>query len=245
MAKQVQLRRGTTAELSSVTGAEGEVIVDTTKDTLTLHDNYTTGGIPMLREDLDNMAAASVGIDKISISGGSAYEALKINAAGTALEFGTAGGVLAVHSFKDATVNISTSSTSGYSQGLTFNKQFADSHVLVHGWTPIMGQHSYQGGEFLELDGNRQYDGCNHMSPPPNMADESDGISMSILWSGYWTNSIAAGNTSLSFGWASRDGSAQRLGGIWNPYQRSTRMRDKTTVLFIYEIAPTVSNTLT
>jgi len=108
MAKQVQLRRGTTAELSSVTGAEGEVIVDTTKDTLTLHDAYTAGGIPMLREDLDNLAAASVGIDKISISGGSANKALKINSAGTGLEYGTGGGLIQVRSYRK---------TSGWSSG--------------------------------------------------------------------------------------------------------------------------------
>ena len=88
MAKQVQLRRGTTAELSSVTGAEGEVIVDTTKDTITLHDGYTAGGIPMLREDVGNLAAQSVGIDKISISGASPKQALVINEAGTDLEYG-------------------------------------------------------------------------------------------------------------------------------------------------------------
>ena len=246
MAKQVQLRRGTTAELSSVTGAEGEVIVDTTKDTLTLHDGYTAGGIPMLREDVGNLAAQSVGIDKISIAGGAAYNALKINAAGTGLEYGTAGGVLAVHSFRDGTINISTSNTSNYSQSFTFNKQFADSHIMIHGWTPIMGQNSYQVGEYLELAGNRQYNGCNHMSPPPSMSDSSDGIAMAILWSGFWQGAgSGTGATSVTFGWSSRDGSNQRAGDIWNPYQRSSRMRDKTTVMYVYELAPTVTNSVT
>jgi hypothetical protein len=91
MAKQVQLRRGTTAELSSVTGAEGEVIVDTTKDTLTLHDAYTAGGIPMLREDLDNLANNSVNIGKIDGTTAAAGQVIKQNSAGTGLEFGTAG----------------------------------------------------------------------------------------------------------------------------------------------------------
>ena len=36
MAKIVQVRRGTTAALSSVTGAEGELFVDTDKETLTV-----------------------------------------------------------------------------------------------------------------------------------------------------------------------------------------------------------------
>ena len=47
MAKQVQMRRGTTAEHSSFTGAVGELTVDTTKDTVVVHDGATVGGKPM------------------------------------------------------------------------------------------------------------------------------------------------------------------------------------------------------
>ena len=87
MAKQVQLRRGTTAELSSVTGAEGEVIADTTKDTLTYHDGYTAGGVPLLRQDFDNAAAGSLAIDKISVSGSTAGYALTTNSTNDGLEW--------------------------------------------------------------------------------------------------------------------------------------------------------------
>ena len=41
---EVKLRRGTDAEHSSFTGAEGEVTVDTTNDTLRVHDGSTAGG---------------------------------------------------------------------------------------------------------------------------------------------------------------------------------------------------------
>ena len=60
MAKLLRLRRGTTAQHGSFTGAEGEVTVDTTKDTLVVHDNATAGGRPMLREDLNNMPNSGV-----------------------------------------------------------------------------------------------------------------------------------------------------------------------------------------
>ena len=50
MAKLLQLRRGTTAQHSSFTGAEGEVTVDTDKDTLVVHDNATAGGKPLATE---------------------------------------------------------------------------------------------------------------------------------------------------------------------------------------------------
>lgn len=94
MAKQVQLRRGTTAELSSVTGAIGEVIVDTTKDTLTVHDGYTAGGTPLLKEDLGNLANNSIGLGKIAT--GTHGQVLYYNASGqlTTLSPGTAGHVL-------------------------------------------------------------------------------------------------------------------------------------------------------
>lgn len=51
MATQLQVRRGTTAELQSFTGAEGEITVDTDKDTLVVHDGSTAGGHPLLRAD--------------------------------------------------------------------------------------------------------------------------------------------------------------------------------------------------
>ena len=44
MAKLLKLRRGTTSDHNSFTGAEGEVTVDTTKDTLVVHDGSTQGG---------------------------------------------------------------------------------------------------------------------------------------------------------------------------------------------------------
>ncbi len=49
MAKTLKLRRATTAALASITGAEGEVIMDTTKDTLTVHDGVLAGGYPLAR----------------------------------------------------------------------------------------------------------------------------------------------------------------------------------------------------
>ena len=66
MAKLLKLRRGTTSQHSSFTGAEGEVTVDTTKDTLVVHDGSTAGGVPLAKEsanlsliDEDNMASNS------------------------------------------------------------------------------------------------------------------------------------------------------------------------------------------
>jgi RNase P/RNase MRP subunit p29 len=46
----IQLRRGTTSQHSTFTGLEGEVTVDTTKDTLVIHDGVTAGGYPLAKE---------------------------------------------------------------------------------------------------------------------------------------------------------------------------------------------------
>lgn len=71
---QVQLRRGTTTQHSTFTGAEGEVTVDTTKDTLVVHDGATVGGHPLAKaSDIGALAAQGDG-DKgditVSSSGG-------------------------------------------------------------------------------------------------------------------------------------------------------------------------------
>ena len=45
----IQIRRGTTAQHSTFTGLEGEVTVDTTKDTLVVHDGVKAGGYPLAK----------------------------------------------------------------------------------------------------------------------------------------------------------------------------------------------------
>ena len=50
MAKTLQHRRGTTTELASVTGAVGEIFMDTTKKTLVVMDGTTPGGTPLALE---------------------------------------------------------------------------------------------------------------------------------------------------------------------------------------------------
>jgi len=52
MSTAVQLRRGTTAEHAAFTGGVGEVTVDTTKDTLVVHDGVTAGGFPVVEAAL-------------------------------------------------------------------------------------------------------------------------------------------------------------------------------------------------
>ena len=60
MAKLLKLRRGTTSQHSSFTGAEGEVTVDTDKETLVVHDGSTAGGHAVAAEDMANVSSANI-----------------------------------------------------------------------------------------------------------------------------------------------------------------------------------------
>jgi len=72
MAKLLKLRRGTTSQHSSFTGAEGEVTIDTDKDVPVVHDGSTAGGHPVAAEDMSNVSSASIagrlGTDSIATS---------------------------------------------------------------------------------------------------------------------------------------------------------------------------------
>jgi len=77
MAKLLKLRRGTTSQHSSFTGAEGEVTVDTDKESLVVHNGSQAGGFPLLRQDLSNLPAGT--IDNADIASNAAIAGTKIS----------------------------------------------------------------------------------------------------------------------------------------------------------------------
>ncbi len=89
MAKRVQRRRGTTAEHASFTGYVGESTVDTTKDTVVVHDGSQLGGFPLAREDLSNVTLTNlIGITELKLSDGTANQVIQTDGSGT-ISFGT------------------------------------------------------------------------------------------------------------------------------------------------------------
>ena len=66
MANALQLRRGTTTEHGSFTGLAGEITVDTTKDTIVVHDGSTQGGIPLAKESAISTNATTLGGQSLS-----------------------------------------------------------------------------------------------------------------------------------------------------------------------------------
>ena len=56
MASKIQFKRGSTSQSDAYRGAEGEVIINTTKDTIVVHDGVETGGYEIIRADLSNIS---------------------------------------------------------------------------------------------------------------------------------------------------------------------------------------------
>ena len=50
MSRQIQIRRGTAAENDAFTGAIGEITMDTTNNTLRVHDGATAGGTKLAKQ---------------------------------------------------------------------------------------------------------------------------------------------------------------------------------------------------
>ena len=60
MATQLQIRRGTNSQVAAFTGAEGEIVVNTTNDSVHVNDGSTAGGFEMARADLNNVSDTSL-----------------------------------------------------------------------------------------------------------------------------------------------------------------------------------------
>ena len=251
MAKQVQLRRGTTAELSSVTGAAGEVIVDTTKDTLTVHDAYTAGGTPLLREDLGNLADQSIAINKIVK--GSASQVLKTDATGTGLEWGSpsittsdlmqySGAIVKTNYYKwETKVSIPKGST-GTIWSVTVPKLYDSSvsDLLVFMLIPGHGTYSDWCGIYSHISGSTTtstdgtaYRGINYISG--NDVNEPVLIHMN----GKRFESLNAGNHTLTIGWSARDGGTGNApaNNAFNPDSANdVRNHQNGSVMTVFEI---------
>ena len=160
------------------------------------------------------------------------------------------GNVAYVHFFTDATKNITINSTSSnYPISTVFAKKYADTNLLLFGWTPVSGQESYHAGCYAAISNgdtssssanyHRKYDAAHYVTPPDSMGD--DGIYGTLYWHGWWNASSlqglnSAGNKTLFLGWSSRNGGNERPGSYWNPSNRSVRTQSRTTNCQIWEI---------
>ena len=74
----LQFRRGTTTQNNSFTGTAGELSVDTTLDTLRVHDGSTAGGFALLKETgISNLTLNAQAEIRLGDSDSSNYVVLK------------------------------------------------------------------------------------------------------------------------------------------------------------------------
>lgn len=156
-----------------------------------------------------------------------------------------------VHFFSDATRNVTNSPSTSSRPVIqtTFNKKYADTNLLLFGYTPVSGQSSYHGGCYAAISNgdtssssanyHRKYDAAHFVTPPDN--DGDDDIYGTLHWHGWWNASSlqglnSVGSKTLFLGFSSRDGSNQRPGVWWNPSERSARVQARTTNCQIWEI---------
>ena len=59
MATQLQIRRGTSTQVAAFTGAEGEIVVNTTNDSVHVNDGSTAGGFELARADFGNISTSA------------------------------------------------------------------------------------------------------------------------------------------------------------------------------------------
>lgn len=90
MSTQVQRRKGTTAQHASFTGASAELTVDTTKNTVVVHDGVTAGGIPLAKE-----TGSAISVTSLTSSGAASIETTdNTNAALRITQLGTGNALL-------------------------------------------------------------------------------------------------------------------------------------------------------
>lgn len=87
MPTQLQLRGGTTVQHNTFTGLIREVTVDTTKDTLVVHDGSTVGGHELARADLSNVTLPTN--TTYAISAETATDGVNIRLTGSQVPAGT------------------------------------------------------------------------------------------------------------------------------------------------------------
>ena len=154
--------------------------------------------------------------------------------------------IVSINHFTDATRNITTpTATAAVVFEFDFTKSFADTSIVLWGWTPVCQQNSYHAGIYAEIgipassDYTRYYDAA-HFVSVVSAGSGDDGWYSPLYWNGCWnstdTGLNTAGTKRARFGWYSRNNSNERPGNFWNPDKRSGRARERTTQITVMEV---------
>ena len=169
-----------------------------------------------------------------------------------ALNFSTSGletqkyasNIARIYHFEDATHNISLSnSAASIIIEFNFTKAYADTNLILWGFSPVAGSVSYQVGQYISITDVAssnvalKYESAHWCAPT---VDGDDHIFGQALFQGYYGASESAinsaGNKKVSIGWSLRNNaSGERPGNNWNPSELAARVRDRTTKITILE----------
>ena len=149
MSTQVQRRKGTTVQHSTFTGASAELTVDTTKNTVVVHDGATAGGIPLAKETGSAISATTLGVTGVStLTGGAVVQGLTVGRGAGAIATNTAVGFEAVNANTTGASNVgigyqsATSNTSG-NQNTALGVQALRSNTTASNNTAVGYQAGY------------------------------------------------------------------------------------------------------
>ena len=95
MPTQVQFRRGTTGQNNAFTGAAGEISVNSSNNSLRIHDGSTAGGHELAKADLSNTSGiSSLSLQNLNVTGITTLQGLlNVGVAGTVITATTVGNV--------------------------------------------------------------------------------------------------------------------------------------------------------
>jgi len=128
MARQVQLRRGSTAEHSTFTGAVGEVTVDIDKDVAVVHDGVTAGGVPLLKA-ADLIAGTGITVSDTTITNAAPDQTVVLTEGANVTVTGT------YPDFTIASTDTNTEYTAGTGLSLAGTEFSVDSTVVTATYT--------------------------------------------------------------------------------------------------------------
>ena len=155
-----------------------------------------------------------------------------------------ASNIARIYHFEDATHNIAVSnSAADIILEFNFTKAYADTNLILWGFSPVAGSYSYQVGQYISITDFAssnvalKYESAHWAAPT---VDGDDHIFGTALFQGMYDASESAintaGNKKVSIGWSVRSNqSSNRPGNYWNPSERSARAHDRTTKITILE----------
>ena len=166
MSTQIQRRRGTTGEHSTFTGAAGEITIDSTKNTVVVHDGSTAGGFPLAKE-ANALTSSDIGVTvqaydanltsfvtavNLPTSDGTAGQFLKTDGAGT-VTFSTIPTINALNDIANVTI---TSASAGEFLKWNGSAWINDSIPTINTLNDISNVTitSASTGEFLQWNGS-------------------------------------------------------------------------------------------